>query len=167
MTRPPNLKGYPEIVVADNKKVVARSGCIGPRLTGLNEQTLRLFAADCAAHVKHHAHDKRVSAAIIIARARAFELVNPNVWAAVWAAEAAARAAWWAAAETAAGWAAAETTASAAAWAAGCAGADARAAEKTWQSRRLLAYACGGIDLDACKAQTVAALPEAMKALGL
>lgn len=130
-----------DVFVHDNEKVVARSGCIGPRLMGWNEQTARLFAADCAAQVKHLAKDERVSAAIIIARARAFELVGPNVWTAARdAARDAARAAAWDAA---------------------------RDAARAWQGCRILAYACGGIDLDALRLSTANALPSALKVIGV
>ena len=167
-------------------KVVARAGCVGPRLEGWNAQTQRLFAADCAARVKHHVRSRRASAAIVIVRAYAFGLVGGRTRNAAGNAAGSA-ASWFTVAEGVAGYAAEHaasarlsTTAAAlaAGWAeravAGAAAGEARVAgvaeglaERAWQNSRLLAYACGGIDLDACRQQTVAALPAALEAIGL
>ena len=103
-----------EDVQVHDSKVYARAGVIGPRVEpGLNDQTWRLFAADCAARVKHIAKDKRSTAAIVLARAYAFGMIGPQPL-----------------------------------------------------GRRMLAYACGGIDLDALRLSTASAVHEALKAIG-
>ena len=110
-----------EIIEADNK-VVVREARLLRRVSGWNETTARLFAADCARHVllifeKGHPNDGRPRRAIEAARAYARGEIDD--------AARAARAAAWAA--------------GAAAWAAGAA----RAAERKWQEQRLLDYLTG------------------------
>jgi hypothetical protein len=99
------------------------------KITGWNEQTARLFAADCAEHVlpvyeKSHPSDARPREAITAARAVARGEISAEGLAAAWdAARAAARDA--------------RDAARAAAWDARAA---AGAAEKEWQTERLLTY---------------------------
>ena len=103
------------------------------------DKILRLWAADCAAHVQHiwlakYPNDQRPAKAIKAAR----QFARGEITA---AARAAAAAAWAAAGDAA--WAAAAPAwdAAAAAWAAAAPAWDAaRAAEEQWQTERLIAY---------------------------
>ena len=109
-----------EAVDAEDKLVVRRCRVV-EHLTGWNERTARLFAADCAERVlpifeRERPGDDRPRKAIAAAR----DYANGDIDAAAWAA---ARAAAWAAAEAA-------DAAEAAAW--------------EWQAERILHYANGG-----------------------
>ena len=131
-----------KLIMGEDKLCVS-AGRLLRRLDGINEQTLRLFAADCAERVlplfeKQSLSDKRPRNAILASRQFAFGVIDA-------AARAAAFDAAWAAAEAAAG-AAARDVARAAAW----------AAAREWQSARLLEYAYGRVDLDAIKESVTA-----------
>jgi len=130
-------------------KTIARAGTLTRRIETWTDQTARLFAADCAAHVLHLTKDARCLEAVFAARRYAFGLIDAAArdaargaaWAAAGAAAGgAARGAAWAAAGAAA-WAAAGAAARGAAWAA------ARNAERAWQAARLGAYLRGEVDL--------------------
>jgi hypothetical protein len=110
------------------------------------ERRLRLWLADCAAHVHHiYAADypnddrprKAIEASRRFARGEIDDAARAAAWAAAWAAASVARAAAWAAA-----WAAARAAARAAAWAAAWAAARAAAwaAEEQWQFDRLILW---------------------------
>ena len=125
----------------DNKGVAEQARLVR-RLERWNDQTERLFACDCAEAVVKLAKDERSANAIRVARRFAFGLATGTerdaaraaARDAAWdAARAAARDAAWAAAWDAA-WAAARAAAGDAAWAA------AWAAERDWQTKRLLRY---------------------------
>lgn len=74
-------------------KVVVRKARLLRRVGGWNEQTARLFAADCAERVSKHASDPRCDAAILAARRYAFGLIDDAARAAA-ARDAAWDAAW-------------------------------------------------------------------------
>ena len=148
-----------EIVRGDDK-CCARSGRLLRRLDTWNEQTARLFAADCAESVGHL--HPIVAPTVRIARRYAFGLATDGELAdagaaagaaagdaARAAARAAAGAAAWAAAWAAAR-AAARDAARAAAWAAARRSA-ARAAAGDALALRLHAYLTGSVDLDAIR----------------
>ncbi len=132
-------------IIDAGDKFVARSGVVSSAFSGWNEQTQRLFAVDCAWRVRYLHQNPKVVAALVIVRGHAFGLCDDAAWAAARAAAGAATGA--------AAWAAARDAARDAAWAA--------------MGKRLLAYACGGIDLDALRQATARDLPEAKRRLGL
>lgn len=127
--------------IDDSDKIVVSEARTVRRLTTWNERTARLFAADCAEHVAHLADaDTRrvIRKTLSVVRRFADGAATVDELAAAaetaWAAWT-ARAAWTAWAARAAG--AAETAWAAwAAWAA--AGAAAGAAEREWQTNRLM-----------------------------
>ena len=135
-----------EVIKQSNKVVVSRARLLW-RVEEWNDQTLRLFAADCAERALKRAKikDCRCWEAVTAARRYVFGLIDA---AARDAARDAARVAAWDAAGVAA-WDAAGAAARDAAWAA--AGAAARAAAGAWQTKRLLAYLNGQVDFDAIK----------------
>jgi hypothetical protein len=169
-------------IIEHGDKVVARKARLVVRVDAWNEQTARLFAADCAGRVLHLADDKRCDAAVLAARQYAFGMIDS---ATMVAAEKAARAAtgkvprtvaWdaaiaaaWTAAQ-AAPWTVAWAAAGAAAWteagvAAGkaaqtkagvaeCAAAAeaARAEAHRWQQERLVQYLTNKVDIEAIRA---------------
>ena len=142
-----------EVLVGD-EKMCARSIRM-TRIPAWNERTAHLFAADCAERVlpiyeTQFPDDDRPARAIEAARlfanggitvkqmAAARPAARAAARAAAWAARAAARAAAWGAARDAAG------AARAAAWdTAGAAARAAWAAEREWQTARLLEYISG------------------------
>jgi hypothetical protein len=160
---------YEGEVVEGDDKVVVRKARLVRKCERWDERTARLFACDCAERAlpiyeKRCPGDDRPRKAIETARryangeATAKELAA--AWDAVWAAGAAvwsaARAAWSAArAAGAAAWAAVRATASDAVWAAAgavwaatraaepAAGTATRAAERKWQTERLMEYLDG------------------------
>src|SRR3990167_6759062 len=124
-------------VVKQSDKVVVSHARLQWRIETWNDQTLRLFAADCAERALKWAkvEDRRCWEAVTAARRYAFGLIDAAAWAAAWAAGAAARDAAWAAGA-----------------AAGAAARDAAgAAARKWQTKRLLAYLNGEVALDAIK----------------
>jgi hypothetical protein len=151
--------GTPDETIDHGDKMVTRRGRVTHKFDSWDERTMRLYAADCAEHVRHlfeteRPKDARPRKAIEAARAYANGEIDAAAWAAAGAAaRGAARAAARGAARDAAG-AAAWAAAGAAAWAA--AGAAARAAargaardaardaagaaERQWQYQRLLHY---------------------------
>jgi hypothetical protein len=161
LLRPGDLLEWlgPELWVAEwrgdrtdggDDKVVVRQARLLHKVDAYTDRTLRLFACDCAERALTHATtpDPRSVNAIAVARKFAYgeatqeELAAAGdaAWAAAW--DAAGDAAWaaaWAAAGDAA-WDAAGDAAWAAAWAAAgdAAGDAARAAEKSWQTSRLM-----------------------------
>ncbi|MCI0557399.1 MAG: hypothetical protein MN733_02810 [Nitrososphaera sp.] len=150
--------------------VVVRKARLVRQCDAWDDRTARLFAADCAEHVKHIANDPRCDAAILAARKHAFGLIDDAALAvaltaareaartAVWAALRAARAAEWTVVSAIAS-ATVREAASAALWAVEwAAGSDAdaekpeaRDTERKWQSERLHKYLTGKVDLDAIK----------------
>jgi len=122
-------------VVEHSDKIVVSGARLVRRVETWNDQTLRLFAADCAEGALRAAEvkDARCWGAVRAARQYAFGLID-----------AAARDAAWAAA-----WAAAR----AAAWDA--AGAAARAAAWDAQTARLLEYLAGTVDVDAIRGSVI------------
>ena len=136
-------------VIGDRDKLVCRKGRITEQYIGWNEQSARLFAADCAEHVlpifeRQHPNDSRPREAIAVARKYAAGQVTPSELEVAWdAAQTAAQTT----ARAATAWAATEATAHAAraaaardaAWdaARAAAQATARAAERRWQVQRL------------------------------
>ena len=129
---------------------MVRTARLVSRVDGWNQRSARLFAADCAEHVlplfeAQRPGDDRPRLAIDAARAFARGEIDAARAFARGEIDAAARSAAWAAAGDAAGdaaWAAARSAAWAAAWAAGgdAAGDAAEAAERDWQTARLLDY---------------------------
>jgi hypothetical protein len=118
-----------ELIEAGDKVVVRRARLLAP-VTTINEQTLRLFACDCAERVEHLAKDERSANAIAVARRYAHgKATKEELDAAKAAAPASAGAAAWAFACTAA-------------WAAAWAAARAAARYHAWdaQTRRLMQY---------------------------
>jgi hypothetical protein len=149
-------------IIEGGGKVVVSEARLTHHFKAWNEQTARLFACDCAAHVlyiyeKHCKDDRRIREGINLARrfakgkATQKELTAARTaaweaagaaWAAAGAARAAAGAAWAAGEAAGAAWAAA-WAARAAAGAAWAAGAAARDAEIEWQTRKLFEYLNG------------------------
>jgi hypothetical protein len=88
-----------------NNKCVAQQARLIKKFDTWDEQTQRLFAADCAERVSHIANDERCNEAIRVARMFALFLANRDeltaaraaAWDAAWAAGAAQDAASWAA----------------------------------------------------------------------
>ena len=165
-----------ELIESDNK-VVAREARLTNKCNNWNSQTARLFAADCAERTLEIANDERCNATILAARQYAFGLIDDAAWAAVraaawatadaefaawatagaaWATTTAARAAGAALAARAA-WATARAAGAAgAAWAAaGAAGAAAGIAEREWQTKRLIQYLTGQVDLDEIRCKVI------------
>jgi hypothetical protein len=137
-----------ETVNGGNKSICSR-GRLLYKIDAWNEQTQRLFAAECAERVlpiyeKEHPSDTRPRDAILASRQFAFGLIGAAAWAAARdAARAAAWAAAWAAARDAAraaardaAWDAARDAARAAAWAA----AWAAARDAAWDAARDAAW---------------------------
>ena len=147
------------IVCAD--KVVVRSARITTR-TALDATSMRLFAADCAERALAEAkvRDPRCHEAVRAARLFAGGLIDGAAWD---AARAAARAAAGAAARDAA-WAAAGDAARDAAWAAAWAAARDAArdaaweTERVWQTKRLVAYMEGRVNIERIIATALAAV---------
>jgi len=140
-------------IIEGDGKVVAGSLRLVDQVTVIDERSLRLFAADCAADVLHlferdHPGDDRPRKAIEAARAYARGDIDDTARDA--ARDAALDAEAWAAAKAAwaAAWAAAGAAAEAAAWAAAkaawaAAGAAAEAAARAAQTERLLVDVAG------------------------
>lgn len=63
-------------IIECTDKVVVRKARLLRRVGGWNEQTARLFAADCAERVVKIANDPRCDAAILAARQYAFGLID-------------------------------------------------------------------------------------------
>jgi hypothetical protein len=150
-----NVEYRGKVKIGDDKIVVEEARLLS-QVKNWNEQTARLFAADCAERVLHHIPEKHrapftnaVAVARDFANGKATDKARAAAGDAAWAAAGAAAgdaagAAAWAAARAAA-WAAARAAAWAAAWDA--ARAAARAAEKRWQAKRLKKYLDGKIKL--------------------
>lgn len=126
-----------ETVAGVDKVAAERLRLVEP-VTAIDDRTIRLFAADCAERVlpifeADYPDDMRPREAILAARAYADGRIDADPLAAAgYAAWAARDAAGYAARDAA--WAAADAAAGAAAWAA------ARAAERVWQTGRLLEH---------------------------
>ena len=133
--------------IDSDDKIVVREARLTKRLRTWNEKTARLFACDCAERAlpifeKKYPDDKRPRQAIETAREYANGKATKKELVAAWAAarDAAGVAAWAAARYVAcdAAWYAARYAARYAAWDAGRDAA--RAAERKWQTERLMEY---------------------------
>ena len=132
---------YDGEIIEQPDKVVVRKARLLRRVDNWNDQTARLFAADCAERVLHIANNQRCDAAVLAARRYAFGLIDGAARGVGYGTRAAMYA-----------WAAAKYAWDAARYDAMDAARTARAAERQWQQDRLLQYLNGEVDLEAIRA---------------
>ena len=145
-----------DAVVWNGNKGVVREARIVRRLDAWTEQTARLFACDCAEHLRESLDSSEIAdfdACLLAIRRYAFGMANDNELEGARARAGAGARAW--ARAGARAWARAGARAWARAWAWAGAGAwawaGAGAPEREWNTARLFGYLNGQVDIEAIK----------------